>query len=172
MCEICKSLHELPWRFFRRMLHVLWHDKSQWYWQKEATLIIKKMRNIAIRETHYILCYRNRNWDSPDLMQFWFYLILLYFNNSISSSICRLPIRSEIYNCTFKYTNKVSIFSSNTGKKVLQMWRKFEILSADEYSNIIWQMLFFSSYLKSRLSILSSNRGESSFGNFWAVLSF
>ena len=27
----------------------------------------------------------------------------------ISSSICKLPIRSEIYNCTFKNTNKVSI---------------------------------------------------------------
>ena len=30
-------------------------------------------------------------------------------NNSISSSIRELPIRSEIYNCAFKNTNKVSI---------------------------------------------------------------
>ena len=30
-------------------------------------------------------------------------------NNPISSSICKLPIRSENYNCTFKNTNKVSI---------------------------------------------------------------
>ena len=30
------------------------------------------------------------------------------FNNPISSSICELPIRSEIYNCTSKNTNKVS----------------------------------------------------------------
>ena len=30
-------------------------------------------------------------------------------NNSISSSISELPIRSEIYNCAFKNTNKVSI---------------------------------------------------------------
>ena len=29
-------------------------------------------------------------------------------NNSISSSIRELPIRSEIYNCAFKNTNKVS----------------------------------------------------------------
>ena len=32
--------------------------------------IIKKMINIAIRATYYIFCCRNRNWDSPDLMQF------------------------------------------------------------------------------------------------------
>ena len=36
-------------------------------------------------------------------------IIIIIFNNSISSSICKLPIRSEIYNCTFKNTNKVSI---------------------------------------------------------------
>ena len=35
------------------------------------------------------------------------------FNNPISSSICKLPIRSEIYNCTFKNTNKVSIIIIN-----------------------------------------------------------
>ena len=35
--------------------------------------------------------------------------MIIIFNNSISSSICKLPIRSEIYNCTFKNTNKVSI---------------------------------------------------------------
>ena len=31
------------------------------------------MINIAIRATYYIFCCRNRNWDSPDLMQFWFF---------------------------------------------------------------------------------------------------
>ena len=30
---------------------------------------IKKIINIAIRATYYIFCCRNRNWDSPDLMQ-------------------------------------------------------------------------------------------------------
>ena len=79
------------------------------------------MINIAIKATYYIFCCKNRNWDSPDLMQFWFlffllafvlflFLYLLFlFNNPISRSICKLPIRSEIYNCTFKKTNKVSI---------------------------------------------------------------
>ena len=57
-------------------------------------------------------------------MQFWFHFFVVFFcccccfvfvfvfvflNNPISSSICKLPIRSEIYNCTFKNTNKVSI---------------------------------------------------------------
>ena len=84
--------------------------------EKQQLYIMKKMINIAIRATYYIFCCRNRNWDSPDLLQYWFYFILFYFiflsffvNNSISSSICELPIRSEIYNCAFKNTNKVSI---------------------------------------------------------------
>ena len=87
--------------------------------KKQQLYITKKMINIAIRATHYIFCCRNRNWDSPDLMQFWFLsflffsLLLLLFcfvfmNNPISSCICKLPIRSEIYNCTFKDTNKSS----------------------------------------------------------------
>ena len=38
--------------------------------KKQQPYIIKKMINIAIRATYYIFCYRNRNWDSPDLMQF------------------------------------------------------------------------------------------------------
>ena len=88
--------------------------------KKQQRYIIKKMINIAIRATYYIFCCRNNNWDSPDLMQFWFIFLLffwilfclcclfacLFFNNSFSSSICKLPIRSEIYNCTFK--NKLS----------------------------------------------------------------
>ena len=50
------------------------------------------------------------NWDSPDLTKFLFSFLLLFFlNNPISGSICKLPIRSKIYNCTFKNTNKVSI---------------------------------------------------------------
>ena len=56
------------------------------------TIII--MINIAIRATYYIFCYRNRNWYSPDLMQFGF--PFFFSNNPILSSICKLPIRSEI----------------------------------------------------------------------------
>ena len=70
MCEICKSLHELLCIFsdecstFLDMMNDTVIDK------KKQLYIIKKIRNIAIREKYYILCYSNRNWDSPDLMQF------------------------------------------------------------------------------------------------------
>ena len=89
--------------------------------KKQQLYIIKKIINIAIRATYYIFCCRNtcRNWNSPDLMQFWFlfflflflfcFVLFCFFNNPITSSICKLPIRSKIYNCTFKNTNKVSI---------------------------------------------------------------
>ena len=80
--------------------------------------------NIAIRATYYIFCCRNRSWDSPDLMQFWyffcFWLLFCFvfvfaffflFNNPILSSICKLPIRSEIYNYHYHYLGfKVSPF--------------------------------------------------------------
>ena len=90
--------------------------------KKQQLYTSKNMINIAIRATYHNFCCRNRNWDSPDLMQFWFLFFLFFFcllcfcfvfwfffNNPISSSICKSPIRSEIYNCTFKNTNKVSI---------------------------------------------------------------
>ena len=38
--------------------------------KKQQPYIIKKMIAIAIRATYYISCFRTRNWDSPDLMQF------------------------------------------------------------------------------------------------------
>ena len=37
------------------------------------------MINIAIRATYYIFCCRNRNWDSPDLMQFFVCLFVFFF---------------------------------------------------------------------------------------------
>ena len=87
--------------------------------KKQQLYIIKKMINIAIRATCYIFCCRNGIWHNPDLIQFWFLSFLFFFlsfflsfffwNNPISRSICKLPIHTEIYNCTFKNTNKVSI---------------------------------------------------------------
>ena len=69
------------------------------------------MMNIAISATYYIFWCRNRDWNSPDLcnFDFLFFFVFLFSNNSISSSICKLLIRSEIYNCRFKNTNKASI---------------------------------------------------------------
>ena len=38
--------------------------------KKQQVYIIKTMINIALRAIYYIFCFRNRNWVSPDLMQF------------------------------------------------------------------------------------------------------
>ena len=44
---------------------------------------------------------------------YYYYYYYYFFNHPISSSICKLPIRSNIYNCTFNNTNKVSIIIIN-----------------------------------------------------------
>ena len=46
--------------------------------KKQQRYIIKKIINIAIRATYYIFCCRNRNWDSPDFLDFvlFFFLII------------------------------------------------------------------------------------------------
>ena len=74
------------------------------------------MINIAIRATFYIFCCRNRTWDSQTYCNFDFFspfyifafvlfcLFVFFFHHPISSRICKLPVRSEIYNCTFKST--------------------------------------------------------------------
>ena len=104
---------ELPWRFLRRILHVLIHDEWHWHWQRAATLtltlynqenykysyleqnitsfVVEIGIGIAHTKSHYGSC--------PDLMQFWFsFNLLLFLNNSMSSRIFKLPIRGEIYN--------------------------------------------------------------------------
>ena len=80
----------------------------------------QSMKIYVIRSTYFIFCCRNRNWDSPDLMQFGFFcfvlfcvlflfvLIFFWIIQSQAAS-CKLPICSEIYNCAFKNRNKVSI---------------------------------------------------------------
>ena len=81
------------------------------------------MIKVAVRWTYFIFCCRNRNWDSPDLMQFGFFLfcfvlfcfvfcfyfVLFFLIIQSQAASCNLPIHSEIYNCTFKNRNKVSI---------------------------------------------------------------
>ena len=80
----------------------------------------QSMKIYVIRSTYFIFCCRNRNWDSPDLMQFGFFcfvlfcvlflfvLIFFWIIQSQAAS-CKLPICSEIYNCAVKNRNKVSI---------------------------------------------------------------
>ena len=48
-----------------------------------------------------------------------FSVVLVLFYVIFSSSICKLPIRSEIYNCTSKNTNKVSIIIIITSTNVV-----------------------------------------------------
>ena len=87
MCEICKSLHEFPWRFLRWMLHVLRQDEWHWHRQKAATLYNQENDKIAIRATlYYIFCCRNRNWDSPGFKcnfeffyYYYYYYLFIYF---------------------------------------------------------------------------------------------
>ena len=66
--------------------------------KKQQRYIIRKMINIAIRATYF--CF---------IFVFFVFVFVFLFNNPISSSIFELPIHSEIYNCTFKNTNKISI---------------------------------------------------------------
>ena len=47
--------------------------------KKQQLYIIKKMISITIKATDYIFCCRNRNWDSPDLMPFWFLFDFFFF---------------------------------------------------------------------------------------------
>ena len=79
--------------FLDMMNHAIGIDK------KQQLYVIKKIINIAIRTTYYIFSCRKRNWDS---LSFFFFFLFFFLNNSISSSICKLPIRSEIYSWTFK----------------------------------------------------------------------
>ena len=51
-CVKFVNLHEFPWRFLLRMLHVLRHDEWHWHWQKAATLYNQKMMNGAISSTY------------------------------------------------------------------------------------------------------------------------
>ena len=68
------------------------------------------MINIAIRATYYIFCHRNRNWDSPDLMQFWFlFFSLLFFFWIIQS-------QAAFVNCL--YVARFTIVHSKTQNTV------------------------------------------------------
>ena len=94
---------------FLDMMNDIGFDKEQQHY------IIKKMINTAIREKYYILSCTNRNWDSPDFMQFWFFSVFFLFVcfGIIQSQAanCKLPIHSKIYTFTFKNTNKVSMIT-------------------------------------------------------------
>ena len=110
-------------------------------------------------------------------MQFWFlflsffllcfcfvFCFFVFFNYPISSSICKLPIRSKIYNCTFKNTNKVSIIIIKSLIKSLMLL--FLTIMLHIYANYVsFQWGIF--HGKTNFSLdLSSLRVEVSFF-FW-----
>ena len=47
--------------------------------------IIRKTMNIAIRCSYYVFCRRNKAWNNPDLLDFWF---ISYYTFSIVFSLC------------------------------------------------------------------------------------
>ena len=91
--------------------------------KKQQRYIIKKMINIAIRATYYIFCCRNRNWDSPDLMQFWiffffgfcFVLFLFYlFSFLVIVFFFFLIIQSQAAFVNCLYVERFTIVHSKT----------------------------------------------------------
>ena len=103
--------------------------------KKQQLYVIKKMIKIAIRATYYIFVVEIGIGiaQTKGNFSFFSFLVLLsffcvcvfcvfFFNNPISSGICKLPMCSEIYNCTFQNTNKVSIIS-RAPTRVKRAWR-------------------------------------------------
>ena len=140
---------ELPWRFLRRILHVLIHDKWHWHWQRAATLTLYNQendkyshleQNITSFVVEIAIGMAQTKSSCPDLMQFWFSFFSFFFlNNSISSSIFKLPIRSEIYNIVhsksqikfpllpFIYLFLVTLFWFLTKIKPLSTFKLFNV---------------------------------------------
>ena len=90
--------------------------------KKQQLYIIKKIINIAIRATYYIFCCRNRNWDSPDLMQFWYLLFCFSFLGFVLFfclfvfffSFLFLIIQSQAAFVNCHYVARFTIVHSNT----------------------------------------------------------
>ena len=83
--------------------------------KKQQRYIIKKMINIAIRATYYIFCCRNRNWDSPDLMQFWrvfFWLLFCFVFVFVFFSFLIIQSQAVFVNCV--YVARFTIVHSKT----------------------------------------------------------
>ena len=111
MCEICTSQHELPWRFRRWMLHVLSP------WQKAATLYNQENDHIAIRATYYIFCCRNRNWDSPDLLQCqqcWYLFFPFFLSFFVLFCFFFWKIQSQAVFVNYQYVARFTIVHSKT----------------------------------------------------------
>ena len=86
--------------------------------KKQQLYITKKMINIAIGATYYIFCCRNRNWDSPDLMQFWFlFFSFLFYCFCFVLFLWIIQSQAAFVNCL--YVAIFTIVHSKTQIKVL-----------------------------------------------------
>ena len=86
--------------------------------KKQQFYIIKKMINTAIRVTYYIFCCRNRNLDSPDLMQFRFLLLLLLLFVFVFVFVFFLIIQSQAAFVNYLYVARFTIVPSKNSNKV------------------------------------------------------
>ena len=120
-------------------------DKKQQYY------IIKKVINIAIRATCYIFCCRNRNWDSPDLMQFWFFVFFCFWILFCFVFVCLFVFFFFLVNCLyvarFKNTNKVSIIIITGTPVNTETWPWGGTTIYGLYSYVpLWRVWFSSSF--------------------------
>ena len=106
--------------------------------KKQQRYIIKKMINIAIRATYYIFCCRNRNWDSPDLMQFWF----LFFVVCFCFVLFFLIIQSQAAFVNCLYVARFTIVHSKTQVKFPLL-----IIAINFMSIFIWKKLQYYYYI-------------------------
>ena len=72
------------------------------------------MITIAIRTTYYIFCCRNKNWDSPDLMQVWFLFFSFFFLSFFSLNNPSTIIQAAFVNCPYVVRFTISIVHSKT----------------------------------------------------------
>ena len=120
--------------------------------KKQQRYIIKKLINIAIRATYYIFCRRNRNWDSPDLMQFWKFFCFFGFCFVLFLFCCCcfffliLQSQAAFVNCL--YVARFTIVHSKTQIKfqLLLLLLLLLLLSLLRNSNLFLQVLLFFVY--------------------------
>ena len=111
--------------------------------QKKQLYKMKEMINIAIRATYYIFGCRNRNWDSPDLMQYWFYQFFYFI---FLSFLWIIQSQAAFVNCL--YVARFTIVHSKTQIKfplllLILLWLLLLLLLAkqDRAGSYMWVIM-------------------------------
>ena len=119
------------------MMNDIGIDKNQ------QRYIIRKMINIAIRATYYIFCCRNRNWDSPDSLQFWnfFFLAFVLFCFCFCFCFFFLIIQSQAAFVNCLYVARFTIEHSKTNKVsmiiIKEDYKALSLISLTRLFNVI-----------------------------------